>query len=72
MDLFIDAEKLSELVDISIREARKIIRTVQEELEAEGYYVPHTKKLTAPAERVLKKIGVKNETGTISAERSAL
>lgn len=54
-----DAEGLSELIGISIREARKIIRIVQEEMKKEGYYIPKSKKLMAPAEVVLKKIGAK-------------
>lgn len=61
MDLFIDAEQLSGLTHISVRESRKIIRIVQEEMKKEGYYIPKSKKLMAPAERVLKKIGANYE-----------
>lgn len=68
----IDAEELSRLICVNIREARRIIQIIRRELEEEGYYIPKTKKLTAPAERVLERIGVRNETRTISFERSAL
>ncbi len=61
MNCYMDAEGLSELIGISIREARNIIHLVQEEMKKEGYYIPKSKKLMAPAERVLKKIGAKNE-----------
>lgn len=57
----IDAGELSQLIQISVREARFIIHLVQQEMKKEGYYIPKSKKLMAPAERVLKKIGAKNE-----------
>lgn len=55
----IDAGELSQLIQISVREARNIIHLAQEEMKKEGYYIPKSKKLMAPAERVLKMIGAK-------------
>lgn len=62
MKLFIDAKELSITADISISEARKIIQLVNTDMEQEGYYIPKSKKLIAPTERVMKKIGANNGT----------
>lgn len=54
----IDAGELSELININIREARTIIRLIQEEMKKKGLYVPKSKKLIAPTELVMERIGV--------------
>lgn len=55
----IDAGELSNISGMSIRESRKVITIVQKEMKDKGYYIPKSKKLIAPTELVLEKIGVK-------------
>ena len=57
--LYIDAETLSQKLEISIREARRIIKIVQKETEEKNIYIPRSKRLIAPTERVMERIGVK-------------
>jgi hypothetical protein len=54
----INSAELSDLLKITRRQANRILRTVNEELQREGYIVLNTRPLKAPRHQVLKRLGL--------------
>lgn len=54
----INSAELADLLNINRRQANKILRTVNEELQREGYIVLNTRPLKAPRHQVMKRLGL--------------
>lgn len=57
----ITSEELAGLLGISERKANRILRTVNEELQREGYLILNTRPLRAPLNKVMERLGLKEE-----------
>ncbi len=64
-NVMIDSYELSDLLGITHREANRVIRTVNQEMERKGFLVIKSRPQRAPRNEVFKrlKIGERNETG---------
>lgn len=59
---YMTAEDLKKLIPTMGRaNCTKEIKKLIEELEAKGYYIPHTKPYIVPTEEVVKKFHIKRE-----------
>lgn len=54
----INSAELADLLNINRRQANKILRTVNEELQREGYIVLNTRPIKAPRHQVIKRLGL--------------
>lgn len=54
----ITTAELADLLNINRRQANRILRTVNEELQREGYIALNTRPLKAPRTRVLQRLGL--------------
>lgn len=54
----ITTAELADLLNINRRQANRILRTVNEELQREGYIVLNTRPLKAPRHQVMKRLGL--------------
>ena len=54
----IDALELSDLLCITHREANRVIRTVNQEMERKGFLVIKSRPQRAPRVEVLKRLGI--------------
>lgn len=63
--IMIDSYELSSLLGITQREANRVIRTVNQELEEQGFLVIKSRPQRAPRHEVFRrlKLGERNETG---------
>lgn len=56
--VMIDALELSDLLGITHREANRVIRTVNQEMERKGFLVIKSRPQRAPRVEVLKRLGI--------------
>ena len=57
-NVMIDALELSDLLGITHREANRVIRTVNQEMERKGFLVIKSRPQRAPRVEVLKRLGI--------------
>lgn len=61
MQELITAPELADLLAIPERKAAQILRTVNAELQRDGFLVLNTRPLKAPRSRVMERLGLKND-----------
>ena len=61
MQHLITAPELAELLAIPERKAAQILRTVNEDLQRDGYIVLNTRPLKAPRSKVMERLGLNND-----------
>ena len=54
----ITTAELATMLNITRRQANRILRTVNDELQREGYIVLNTRPLKAPRHQVMKRLGL--------------
>ena len=57
----IDTQELADLLGVSTRQASRILREVNAELQRDGYIVLNTRPLKAPRTKVMERLGLTNE-----------
>lgn len=57
-NVMIDSYELSDLLGITHREANRVIRTVNQEMERKGFLVIKSRPQRAPRVEVLKRLGI--------------
>ena len=57
----IDTQELANMLGVPTRQATKILREVNAELQRDGYLVLNTRPLKAPRNKVMERLGLTNE-----------